>query len=134
MHLLVVEDDPTVRRMLQLVLGDLGDVEAVSDREAAQEAVERQRPDVVILDVMLHGLSGLALLSHWRADPAYEDLPVILLTALDDSMERKAGTAAGADAYLTKPFAPEDLVAVIQDLTLGGNRAERGLVGSASRR
>lgn len=134
MHLLVVEDDPTVRRMLELVLEDLGDVVAVSDREAALEAVARRRPDAVVLDVMLHGRSGLALLSHWRADEAYEDLPVILLTALDDSMERKAGTAAGADAYLTKPFAPEDLVAVIEDLVAGGNRTQRGLVGTSTRR
>lgn len=134
MRVLVVEDDPTVRRMLRLVLADLGEVELVADREAAQAAVERHRPDVVVLDVMLQGQSGLALLSHWRASEALADLPVILLTALDDSMERKAGTAAGADAYVTKPFAPEELVAIIHDVTTGQATTNRGLVGRSARR
>lgn len=133
MHVLVVEDDAHVRRVLRLVLEDLGTVTAVGTREAAMRAVTQQRPDVVVLDVMLHGSSGLALLSHWRADEDLADLPVVLLTALDDSMERKAGRAAGADAYLTKPFANEDLLAVVA--TLGGQALpDAELVGHASAR
>lgn len=129
MRVLVVEDDPTVRRMLRLVLDDLGEVEAVAHRVAAQEAVDRERPDVVVLDVMLQGRSGLALLSHWRADPDLADLPVVLLTALDDSMERRAGMAAGANEYLTKPFAPEDLVEVLTDVAGPAVAGDRQLVG-----
>ena len=124
MLILVVEDDPTVRRVLDTALGHLGELEQVTDQEEAAAAVAARRPDVVLLDVMLQGRSGLSLLAHWRADGELEDLPVIVLTGLDDVMERRAGTAAGADAYITKPFDPEHLVAVIEQVT-GPARAAR---------
>lgn len=132
-HVLVVEDDPTVRRVLTLALEDLGRVEQAADRLGAMTAVAQDRPDVVVLDVVLHGTSGLAILAQWRADPATADLPVVLLTALDDVMERRAGTAAGADAYLTKPFEPEHLVAVVQDVVTGGSQAPHGPLGRSPR-
>ncbi len=128
-HVLIVEDDPSVRRAVCLALEDLGRVREAASRCAALEAVAQDRPDVVVLDVMLGGRSGLAVLAQWRAAPATADLPVVLLTGLDDVMERRAGTAAGADAYVTKPFETEHLLAVVQDLVDGGTRAKRGLLG-----
>lgn len=122
MHVLVVEDDSTVRRLLGLALADLGRIQIVDNHRDAADAVLRERPDVVVLDVMLQGRSGLTLLSHWRNDPVFSDLPVVLLTALDDSMERRAGVEAGADAYITKPFEPRELVELLQTIVDSGGR------------
>ncbi len=133
MHVLVVEDDPTVRRVLAVALEDLGHVRPAANRVEAIDAVAEERPDVVVLDVMLHGSSGLSVLAQWRADPATADLPVVLLTGLDDAMERRAGTAAGADAYVTKPFETEHLLAVVQDVVEGAAAVDRGLLGRSPR-
>lgn len=114
MRVLVVDDDASIRRLLRVTLAELGTVVEAADGFEAWDIVAASRPDVVILDVMLPGATGINLLSRWRHDPELQDLPVVLLTALDDPLERRAGTAAGADAYLIKPFASEALVAVVE--------------------
>lgn len=133
MNILVVEDDASVRRLLQTVLAPLGRVRDVATQEAANRLLRTWRPDVVLLDIMLHGRSGLSLLGRWRSREETMDLPVVLLTGLDDAMERRAGTAAGADAYVTKPFDVDHLVDVVRDVVSGDTAIPRGLLGQASR-
>jgi two-component system response regulator MprA len=140
---LVVDDDAPVRRMLERTLGAEGyDVRTASDGGAALAAVERAVPDLLVIDVAMPGLDGLAVARRLRGKRL--DTPILMLTARDGVADRVAGLDAGADDYLVKPFAPEELLARVRalmrrgravpdtlafaDLTLdiGAGRASRG--------
>jgi two-component system response regulator MprA len=115
MHILVVDDDQAVRDSLRRSLAFNGyEVELASDGLAALEAIARRRPDAVVLDVMMPRLDGLEACRRLRS--AGEDLPVLLLTARDAVPDRVAGLDAGADDYLPKPFALEELLARLRAL------------------
>src|SRR6516162_324429 len=117
--ILVVDDDPPILRMLARTLSAEGySVETAADGGAALAAVERAVPDVVVLDVGLPGLDGLAVCRRLRR--AGLALPVLLLTARDSVSDRVAGLDAGADDYLVKPFAPEELLARVRALLRRG--------------
>lgn len=115
---LVVDDDPVLRLLLTTVLRDLGTVRTAADAYEAVDLVNERLPDVVVLDVMMPGTTGLQLLARWRADERTANLPVMLLTALDDAQERRAGLEAGADAYLTKPFEAQMLPLLVRQLAM----------------
>lgn len=116
MDILVVDDDPSLQTLMSFVLADVGNVRIVSDAAEAQRAIEVAMPDAVVLDVMLPGMTGTQLLAEWRADARTADLPVVLLTAMDRTEDRLAGAAAGADAYVTKPFDTELLCALLEHM------------------
>jgi len=112
---LVVDDDAPIRRMLKRTLSASGfEIEAVADGGTALARVERSLPDVIVLDVGMPGMDGLAVLRRLRAKRW--PVPVLLLTARDALGERVAGLEAGADDYLVKPFAVEELEARIRVL------------------
>jgi two-component system response regulator MprA len=116
---LVVDDDAPVRRMLERTLGAEGyDVRSAPDGGAALTAVERAVPDVVVLDVAMPGLAGLAVARRLRDKRLAT--PILLLTARDAVADRVAGLDAGADDYLVKPFAPEELLARVRALLRRG--------------
>jgi two-component system response regulator MprA len=109
-RILVVDDDPAVLRMLVRTLAAEGhDVEGVDHGGAALAAVERRAPDAVVLDVAMPDMDGLAVCRRLRAGGFTG--PVMLLTARDAVADRVAGLEAGADDYLLKPFAVEELLA-----------------------
>ena len=85
------------------------EVEVVHDGEAALEAVRREQPDLVLLDVMMPLLDGVEVLRRLRADAATAALPVVLLTAKSMSADKVVGLTAGADDYIVKPFSPREL-------------------------
>jgi two-component system response regulator MprA len=117
--ILVVDDDAPIRRMLQRTLAAEGhDVSAAPDGGAALVAVERAVPDLVVLDVAMPGLDGFAVCRRLRAKGLA--LPILLLTARDAVPDRVAGLDAGADDYLVKPFATEELVARVRALLRRG--------------
>jgi len=112
---LVVDDDAPVRRMLERTLGAEGyAVLAAPDGGAALAAVERGVPDLLVLDVAMPGLDGLAVARRLRGKRLA--VPILLLTARDAVADRVAGLDAGADDYLVKPFAPEELLARVRAL------------------
>jgi two-component system phosphate regulon response regulator PhoB len=82
--------------------------------EAARREIDAMLPDLVVLDWMLPGQSGLALARQWRADPRTRELPIIMLTARGEETDKVAGLDAGADDYLTKPFSTNELMARIR--------------------
>ncbi|MBX5446260.1 response regulator transcription factor [Sphaerobacter sp.] len=118
MRILVVDDDPRIRETLAGPLGAAGyDVTAVGDGAAALAAVERGRPDLIILDVAMPGMDGFAVCRELRA---YEELsglprtPVIFLTVRDDFASEETGFQSGADDYVAKPFSIPALLARVR--------------------
>ena len=124
--MLIVDDDASVRRMLDRSLRAAGfDVETAVDGGTALVAVERSVPDVIVLDVGLPGLDGLAVCRRLRAKRV--GVPIIMLTARDAVPDRVAGLESGADDYLVKPFATEELVARLRALARRGRPEGGGL-------
>ncbi|MBE7418200.1 MAG: phosphate regulon transcriptional regulator PhoB [Ideonella sp.] len=114
-RILVVEDEPAIAELIALNLRHAGhDVTTVADAERASAAVDAVLPDLVVLDWMLPGQSGLALARRWRADARTRNLPLIMLTARGEETDKVTGLDAGADDYLTKPFSTQELVARIR--------------------
>jgi len=110
MRILIVDDEPAVRESLRRSLAFNGfTVDTANDGAAALAAITTERPDAVILDVMMPKLDGLETCRRLRA--AGDDIPVLMLTARDEVSDRVAGLDAGADDYLAKPFALEELLA-----------------------
>jgi two-component system response regulator MprA len=118
--ILVVDDDAAVRRMLVRSLAAEGyAVAAAADGGDALAAVERSMPDAIVLDVSMPGVGGLTVSRRLRARGLA--VPILLLTARDAVEERVAGLDAGADDYLVKPFAPEELLARLRALLRRGH-------------
>jgi two-component system phosphate regulon response regulator OmpR len=114
-RILVVDDDPELRSLLQRFLSEHGyAVRAVDGGKAMDVALQREPADVVVLDLMMPGEDGLAVLRRLRA--AGEQVPVIMLTARGDPVDRVLGLEMGADDYLGKPFLPRELVARVAAL------------------
>jgi two-component system, OmpR family, response regulator MprA len=115
MHLLVVDDDAAVREALALVLGlDGFEVTTAADGREAMRTLSAGRPDAVVLDVLMPGVDGLELCRRIRSTG--DRTPVLMLTARAEVSERVAGLEAGADDYLVKPFAREELIARLRAL------------------
>src|SRR6187431_3330832 len=113
-RILAVEDDERIREAVKLALEDEGwTVEGAASGEAALEAFERQPSDVVLIDIMLPGIDGFELCRTIRR---HSDVPIVMVTARNDTHDIVAGLEAGADDYLTKPFAPKELSARIRAL------------------
>ena len=116
-HILVVEDDPRLRERLARYLSSEGfRVTAAGEAADARAKLRAINPDLMVLDVMMPGETGLDLVQSLRADSQYADLPVLLLTARGAPEDRIAGFEAGADDYLGKPFEPRELVLRIRAL------------------
>jgi DNA-binding response OmpR family regulator len=105
---LVVDDDEEVRDLVEYTLEDY-DVHTAGNGEGALREIAAQLPDVVILDIMMPGMSGLKVLELLRADPVTAALPVILLTAKAQESDLDRGYALGTDDYVVKPFSPLEL-------------------------
>jgi len=114
-NILVVEDEPAIQELIAVNLEHAGhSVTRTSSAEQAEDEIRRALPDMVVLDWMLPGQSGVALARRLRADSRTRDLPIIVLTARVAEQDKVAGLEAGADDYITKPFSPKELMARIK--------------------
>ena len=114
---LVVEDEPAILELIRINLVDAGyDVQGTADAEAARRMIDAALPDLLLLDWMLPGQSGLALARQLRADKRTRELPIIMLTARSDEADKVAGLEAWVDDYVTKPFSPRELKARIKSV------------------
>jgi two-component system, OmpR family, response regulator MprA len=121
--ILVVDDDPPIRRMLERTLAAEGyGVRTAADGGAALAAVERSVPDLIVLDVTMPGVDGLAVARRLRGKGL--GMPILMLTARDGVPDRVAGLDAGADDYLVKPFAVQELSARVRALLRRGHVPE----------
>ncbi|TGD42849.1 response regulator [Pseudotabrizicola sediminis] len=119
-RVLLIEDEPNITEAIRFILSRDGcDVTALADGAGAIAAVQAAKPDLVILDLMLPGVSGLEILAQLRADPATKTLPVMMLTAKGQGRDREAAERAGASHFMTKPFSNDDMRAAVRALTGG---------------
>jgi two-component system phosphate regulon response regulator PhoB len=109
---LVVEDEPAIAELISVNLRHSGfrPIWAM-DSATAQAEIDSMLPDLILLDWMLPGESGLALAKRWRSHPRTKPVPIIMLTARGDEVDRVAGLDAGADDYIAKPFSTKELLA-----------------------
>ncbi len=122
-RVLVVDDDPPLLRMLARSLNAEGfDVSVAADGGAALLAAERAAPDVIVLDVAMPGIDGLSVCRRLRSKGL--PTPILMLTARDAVADRVAGLEAGADDYLIKPFAIQELIARLRALTRRGKQSD----------
>jgi len=126
-QLLLVDDEPGVRVSVKEYLQEVGgfDVQVASNADEAWQMLQLKTPDLVISDVMMPKVDGYQFLKQLRDDPRFKTLPVVFLTARGMTSDRIQGYHAGVDAYLPKPFDPDELVAIVENL-LGRRTANAG--------
>jgi len=110
-RILVVEDEPDIAEVLQFNLDRAGFLVEVERRgDAALEAIRRQPPELIVLDLMLPGLDGLEIARLLKREPATARVPLVMLTAKGEEVDRIVGLELGADDYIAKPFSPREVV------------------------
>lgn len=113
--ILIVEDEPGTVEMYRIMLEIEGyRVGVAYSLASAIRALEKARPDLILLDVVLRDSSGLDLCEHVRNDPKLQDLPIVIVSNLGSPQDIKAGLEAGANAYLTKPVSLDELLGAVQ--------------------
>ena len=116
-RLLLVDDEPGLREAVQAYLEDSDfTVEVASNARDGWELLQQSNPDLVISDIMMPQVDGYQFLKQVREDPRYKAMPVVFLTAKGMTSDRIQGYQAGCDAYLSKPFDPDELVAIVTNL------------------
>ncbi len=114
---LVVDDESMARTLLRLMLVRAGfNVSEAEDGFTALEKVRQERPDIILLDVMMPGMDGFAVCESLRSDPETTSLPIIMLSAKTDLDSINKGLRAGATVYLTKPISPESLTRHVREV------------------
>jgi DNA-binding response OmpR family regulator len=123
-HILVIEDSAPIRRLVEICLRDVGPaIITAADGPAGLQSATTNPPALIVLDIGLPGMHGWDVLAEVRAHPAGRDIPVLILTAHANEEDRFRSGADGADAFMTKPFDPADLVALATSLLAKGSRA-----------
>lgn len=115
--ILIADDEPNIVISLEFLLEQAGyQVRVAQDGQEALEAIQRQPPDLVLLDVMMPRLSGFDVCQKIRENPAWQQMRIVMLTAKGREVEISKGLALGADAYISKPFSTQGLLAQVRDL------------------
>ena len=116
-RILIADDEPNIVVSLEFLMKREGfEVQVAVDGEAALQAIAAQQPDLILLDIMLPKKDGFEVCQQIRANPQWQSLKVVMLTAKGRDTEVSKGLALGADAYMTKPFSTRDLVAQVRQL------------------
>lgn len=114
--ILVVDDEPPLRELVVVTLGDAYACDEAPNGDAALKLMRKRRYDMVVLDVMMPGRSGIDVLREMRADEALRDVPVVVMSAWQSRADIDAALAAGANGFLPKPFRVEDLDSTVRDV------------------
>ena len=116
-RVLLAEDEPNIVESLRFLLERAGfEIEVAGDGRAALQSALENRPDVLVLDLMLPELNGYEVLRELRRDPRCESLPVLMLTAKGQVQDRETALECGADLFITKPFINAEITAAVQKL------------------
>lgn len=114
--ILIIEDDPDIRIMMEFILRDDYDLVLCKDGRCGIDKAVEERPDLILLDIYMPGISGLEVCKAVRDNPEISSTPIIILTAGALKEEVTEGYAIGADDYVFKPFEPEELIKRIEKL------------------
>jgi DNA-binding NarL/FixJ family response regulator len=129
-QLLLVDDEPGLREAVKDYLQESGfTVQVASNAHQGWELLQQSTPDLVISDIMMPQVDGYQFLKQMREDPRFQTLPVVFLTAKGMTTDRIQGYQAGVDAYLPKPFDPDELVAIIENLLARRTTSASGELG-----
>lgn len=125
----IVEDDDNIRQLVSTALQAFGyEVTAFENTTSCLDALQRNAPDLLLFDIMLPDIDGIEAVKRIRKNPAFADLPIMMLTAKDSELDKVIGLDAGADDYLTKPFGVLELKARVQALLRRTSRSRRPAV------
>jgi len=122
--ILVVDDDPALQKLVVSLLKRAGmqPLSAIDAHQAAEHLNTESLPDLILLDLMLPEISGIEFLKRIRKKAEYQNLPVIILSALADPEQIREGLESGADRYLTKPYLANNLIKTVQEVLQHGRR------------
>jgi two-component system chemotaxis response regulator CheY len=126
-HILIVEDSPTMRALLTTALEDLDIPVKVTEAESGFDALRklpRESYDLIVTDINMPDINGLELVSFVRNNAAYRAIPLVIVSTEGSERDRDKGVGLGADAYLVKPFEPDELKVVVQELLTRSRQAE----------
>ena len=126
-HILIVEDSPTMRALLTSALEDLEVPVKITEAESGFEALRllpRDSYDLIVTDINMPDINGLELISFVRNNASYRAIPLVIVSTEGSERDRDKGVGLGADAYLVKPFEPDELRDVVRDLFARSQRAE----------
>lgn len=116
-RILIVEDEESLLKLESILLTSRGyHVRGVADGAAALKEIAENRPDLILLDIMMPGIDGFEVCRRIKEDPLNKSIPVVMLTAKKSSMDQARGMQVGADAYITKPFKSVKIIEVIEGL------------------
>jgi twitching motility two-component system response regulator PilG len=116
-RILIVEDEESLLKLESILLTSRGyHVRGVTDGASALNEIAENRPDLVLLDIMMPGIDGFEVCRRIKEDPMTKSIPVVMLTAKKSSMDQARGVQVGADAYITKPFKSVKIIEVIEGL------------------
>jgi DNA-binding response OmpR family regulator len=116
-HILIVEDEESLLKLESILLSSKGyKVTGVRDGLAALNEIEKSKPDLILLDIMMPGIDGFEVCRRIKENPDTKDIPVVMLTAKKSTADQARGVEVGADAYMTKPFKSLKIIDVISGL------------------
>lgn len=114
LNALVIDDDAGMREAFEVLLSlEDFDIRLAADGTTGLRLARQQRPDVIVLDVMMPGMDGRDVANHLRSDPQLRDVPIVFCSALSDESDIWAGWQAGANSYVPKPFDPDRLISEV---------------------
>ncbi|MBI5880754.1 response regulator [archaeon] len=114
--ILIIEDEVNIANAQRLILGTDYDVSVANDGESGLEMIKKLRPDLIVLDLMLPNRGGYDVCFTVRQDKSLNSTKILMVTALTQSIDKTKGVMVGTDAYLTKPFEPEQLLTAVRKL------------------
>lgn len=124
---LIVDDEPGVRKLIRKILHKTYDIIEAENGEEALDIIYTQKPDIVLMDMMMPRMDGFTACCKIKSDGAIRQIPVVMVTAVSFDLNRKlSNEVSGADGFITKPFAPKELVATINQLL--NKKSEQSLV------
>jgi twitching motility two-component system response regulator PilH len=116
-NVLVVEDSPPQREMITNLLKENGmEVTTANDGVEALEQIKGFRPDIVVMDIVMPRMNGYELCRHLKRDPQTKEVPVVMCSTKGEDFDRHWGMKQGADAYIAKPFQPQELIGTVRQL------------------
>jgi CheY-like chemotaxis protein len=116
MTILICDDEPSLRELMRISLEPGYSFAEAADGAEAIELIDRLRPDLVLLDVMMPGTGGLGVMEHLRSHPELGATPVVVVSAFSTPSDRLAALGAGATRFVKKPFDPEELRSLVEEL------------------